>query len=64
MDAGFEIDTTICSCGGDVGVIQTEVKVIGRSRVQIRRRKCKTCGVTFRTAEVPFEIAAEVLSDE
>lgn len=61
----FEVDTAYCpSCQRKLPVVWSETRIIGNSRVVMRRKKCQTCPHTIETAEIPRDLAREILIDD
>ena len=59
------IGTHQCTCGGDFKVVQTMTQELAKGcSVVVRRKRCKACGAINQTAEIPLDLAKEVLCDD
>jgi len=59
------LDSVDCrACTGKTRVTHSNAIELGTVRMIRRRRVCTSCGATYRTAEIPLEIAEDVFSGE
>ncbi len=52
-------------CGSDkVGGTESRKRNIGGVMTMVRTKKCAVCGESYKTAELPLNVAKEVLTQE
>lgn len=55
---------THCGKGHRMEVVETRSSKLGWLHTIWRRKQCKVCGVQIRTAEIEYDLAKEVLTDD
>lgn len=53
-----------CESAPKMSTVETRAKLIGGISTIWRRKKCPVCGASYRSVEVPWDLAHEVLEDE
>lgn len=53
-----------CTKAPKMGVVESRPIKIGGVATVWRRKKCHACGASYRTIEVTWDMAHEVLSDD
>lgn len=51
------------ACGGPVQTVDTRKIQIGGVPTVWRRKRCSTCMKSYKTAEIPLEVAEEVWAE-
>jgi transcriptional regulator NrdR family protein len=54
----------VCGPGTRVRTVDSRPHVVGNTRTVLRRKECTRCRARYSTAELPFTLAKEVLSDD
>jgi len=57
-------DTYTCKCGKRFETRESREATINGARFSKRRKDCRACGVSFYTAEIPIDLAKEMLADD
>lgn len=52
-----------CKKEARVRTIDSRPAVVGTTKTVVRKKKCPDCGTTYKTIELPYEVAIDVLED-
>lgn len=53
----------VCGTPDKAKVMETRELILGGMKTVWRRKKCLSCGSLYKTAEIPLELAREVLEE-
>ncbi len=57
-------DTHSCGCGARFFTKETRTQEIGGALIVYRRKVCHVCNTRISTAEIPYDLAKDVLAED